>query len=527
MNEKRRFSILKERRREALMLIGFAAAAVLLVYLAGNRSKPPDTGQTVTESRTDSAPPGTLENKDIKLDPTAIPKRPDLSFWQVDSEGWLYTNTDGKTYSSTWETVDGQLYYFKENGRFATGWNVIDGATYLFDPAGRMFRDMWTSSPDGKLYRLSADGAAVTGWYTESDGRVFHMASDGSVQYGWQEIDGSRYYLGGDGVLVTGYREIDGNHYYFTESGKMHTGWIDLADGTHYFYDDGTMAVGLVTLGETMYAFTADGAMLHGMQTFDGAHYYFGDDGALVTGWVTAEDGQHYFDAPGSEYIGWHYYNDGWHYFSPSGVLDESKRYSDAPAVALTFDDGPGEYTHAILDLLERYHVKATFFMIGTEVEKYADAVKREHDIGMEQGNHSWDHKTLTHLTPPDIAKEITSTNDVIRSITGQNPTVFRPPGGGTNATVQATSQGMPLILWNIDTVDWETRDAQNTYNIVMNEVGDGDIILMHEIYDSSYDAACMIIPDLLRRGYQLVTVSELAKLKGVDLKAGGVYSYF
>jgi peptidoglycan/xylan/chitin deacetylase (PgdA/CDA1 family) len=287
------------------------------------------------------------------------------------------------------------------------------------------------------------------------------------------------------------------------------------------------MAVGLVTLGETMYAFTADGAMLHGMQTFDGAHYYFGDDGALVTGWVTAEDGQHYFDAPGSEYIGWHYYNDGWHYFSPSGVLDESKRYSDAPAVALTFDDGPGEYTHAILDLLERYHVKATFFMIGMEVEKYADAVKREHDIGMEQGNHTWDHKTLTHLTPPDIAKEITSTNDVIRSITGQNPTVFRPPGGGTNATVQATSQGMPLILWNIDTVDWDTRDAQNTYNIVMNEVGDGDIILMHEIYDSSYDAACMIIPDLLRRGYQLVTVSELAKLKGVNLKAGGVYSYF
>ena len=177
------------------MLIGFAAAAVLLVYLAGNRGKPPDTGQTVTESRTDSAPPGTLENKDIKLDPTAIPKRPDLSFWQVDSEGWLYTNTDGKTYSSTWETVDGQLYYFKENGRFATGWNVIDGATYLFDPAGRMFRDMWTSSPDGKLYRLSADGAAVTGWYTESDGRVFHMASDGSVQYGWQEIDGRRHPL--------------------------------------------------------------------------------------------------------------------------------------------------------------------------------------------------------------------------------------------------------------------------------------------------------------------------------------------
>ena len=85
----------------------------------------------------------------------------------------------------------------------------------------------------------------------------------------------------------------------------------------------------------------------------------------------------------------------------------------------------------------------------------------------------------------------------------------------------------MPLILWNIDTLDWDTRDKWNTYSVVMNEVGDGDIILMHEIYQSSYEAAAMIIPDLLRRGYQLVTVSELAKLKGVELKAGNLYSNF
>ena len=208
-------------------------------------------------------------------------------------------------------------------------------------------------------------------------------------------------------------------------------------------------------------------------------------------------------------------------------MLDESRKYSDSPAVALTFDDGPGEYTHAFLDLLAQYHVKATFFMIGTEIEAYADAVKREYDMGMEQGNHSWDHKTLSRLTAPEIAKEITSTNDLIKSITGHNPTVFRPPGGGTNATVQASSQGMPLILWSIDTLDWDTRDKWNTYSVVMNEVGDGDIILMHEIYQSSYEAAAMIIPDLLRRGYQLVTVSELAKLKGVELKAGNLYSNF
>ncbi len=535
MNESRRFLILKERRREALMLIAFAAAAILLVYCAGNLSGAPPGGETSSaESIADSsAPPSDSslpqaeENKTISIDPRTVPKAPDLSFWTVDEEGWLFTTSDGQNYSSVWETVDGQMYYFKENGRFASGWTVIDGATYQFDPAGRMYKDMWSSSPDGKLYRLSSGGAAVTGWYTESDGRVFYMASDGSVQYGWQDIDGSRYYLGGDGVLITGYREIDGNHYYFTESGKMHTGWADLDDGRHYFYSDGTMAVGLVTLDDTLYAFSVDGVLLHGMQTFNGKLYYFGEDGKVVTGWVTAEDGKHYFDAPGSQYIGWHYYNGGWHFFTQSGVLDESKKYTDSPAVAITFDDGPGEYTNAILDLLDSYHVKATFFMLGTEVEKYPEAVKREFDLGMEQGNHTWDHTTLTKLTAPEIAKEITKTNDTIKAITGKAPTLFRPPGGGTNATVEASSQGMPLITWNVDTRDWETRDAGSTYNIVMNEVSDGDIILMHEIYQASYEAAQMIIPDLLRRGYQLVTVSELAKLKNTELKGGQVYSNF
>ena len=533
MKESLRFAILKERRREALMLIAFAAAAILLVYCAGNRSgAPPDSGTSaespaVSSAPAEDSPPAEAESLPFTIDPTSIRKAPDLSCWQVDEEGWLYTSGTGETFSSVWKTVDGQLYYFKENGRFAAGWTSIDGKTYWFDPAGRLYRDLWASSPDGRLFRLSEDGSAVTGWYTESDGRVFYMAPDGSVQYGWQDIDGSRYYLGGDGVLVTGFREIDGNHYYFTDSGKMHTGWADLADGRHYFYSDGTMAVGLVTIDDALYAFSAEGVLLTGMQTFDGALYYFGEDGRVVTGWVTAEDGKHYFDAPGSQYIGWHYYDNGWHFFTSSGVLDESRKYTDSPAVAITFDDGPGEYTDELLSLLESYHVKATFFMIGTEVEKYPDAVKREFDIGMEQGNHTWDHTTLTKLTAPEIARQITSTNDAVKAITGKAPTLFRPPGGGTNATVEASSQGMPLITWNVDTRDWETRDTWNTVNVVMNEVSDGDIILMHEIYQASYEAAREIIPRLLERGYQLVTVSELAKLKNTELKGGQVYSDF
>ena len=195
--------------------------------------------------------------------------------------------------------------------------------------------------------------------------------------------------------------------------------------------------------------------------------------------------------------------------------------------VALTFDDGPGYYTNDLLDLLEQYNAKATFFMIGQEVENYPSAVLREHEMGMEQGNHSWDHKTLTHLSPEDIEWEFRKTNDTISSITGDSIELFRAPGGGLNDDVYANSLGMKSILWSIDTLDWETKNAQQTYDTVINNVQDGDIILMHEIYEASLNAAKMIIPKLQEMGYQLVTVSELAAAKGVSMETGVSYAEF
>ena len=192
--------------------------------------------------------------------------------------------------------------------------------------------------------------------------------------------------------------------------------------------------------------------------------------------------------------------------------------------VALTFDDGPGIYTDQILDLLRQYNAKATFFMIGSQVSEFSSSVKREHDTGMEQGNHSWDHKTLTHLTADQIAQEVSRTNDAIRSVTGENPTLFRPPGGGYNDLVIANSYNMPMIMWSIDTLDWSHKNAQITYDTVMDSVQDGDIILMHEIYEQSYIAATMLIPALQERGFRLVTVSELAEARGYNLTSGISY---
>jgi peptidoglycan/xylan/chitin deacetylase (PgdA/CDA1 family) len=114
--------------------------------------------------------------------------------------------------------------------------------------------------------------------------------------------------------------------------------------------------------------------------------------------------------------------------------------------------------------------------------------------------------------------------NAATRAAVGHNTATVRPPGGAYNATVKA-SVNAPIILWSIDTLDWKTRNAQTTINTVLSNVQDGDIILMHDIHTQSVDAALYLIPELQRRGYTLVTVSELAEAKGVTLQPGQVYT--
>ena len=192
------------------------------------------------------------------------------------------------------------------------------------------------------------------------------------------------------------------------------------------------------------------------------------------------------------------------------------------PMIALTFDDGPAVGTTRILDALEANGQAATFFVVGSNARIYQETIARADELGCEIGNHTYNHPNLTRCTVSEIQSEINSTNDYIRSATGHNATVMRPPYGANNETVRQTV-GLPLILWSIDTRDWETRNTQSTINNVLNNVRDGDIILMHDIHASTVDAAVYLIPELVSRGYQLVTVSELAEYRG-GLTAGTNY---
>ena len=194
------------------------------------------------------------------------------------------------------------------------------------------------------------------------------------------------------------------------------------------------------------------------------------------------------------------------------------------PAVALTYDDGPhSTVTHDILDVLEKYDAKATFFVVGSRVPTYSDCVKRASDMGCEIGIHTYNHKILTSATNSEITSEMTRTSDAIKKITGEAPTIMRAPGGSYNDRVKG-AVGMPLIQWSVDTLDWKNRNASSVISSVKNNTRDGSIILMHDLYGSTADATETIVPWLISQGYQLVTVSELMDLKGIDMQDGSVY---
>ena len=197
------------------------------------------------------------------------------------------------------------------------------------------------------------------------------------------------------------------------------------------------------------------------------------------------------------------------------------------PMVALTYDDGPQPSVgNRIMDCLAQYGGEATFFLVGERVGSYATEVKRMVAEGHEVANHSMNHKYLQKQGVAEIQAQVSRCNDAIEAVCGVRPRVMRLPGGGYNATVLANTH-MPMIQWNIDTLDWKTRNAQQTINSVLGQVKDGDIILMHELYGATGDASMTIIPELTKRGFQLVTVSEMAAAKGRPLEAGKLYSSF
>lgn len=305
----------------------------------------------------------------------------------------------------------------------------------------------------------------LQGLIRDENGHLFYYKDGVKLKNTWKTVNGSKYYFGKSGKAYVGKRKVGKATYYFADNGKRKTGW----------------------------------------RTINGKKYYFSPkNGKMVTGKKTIS---HYLC-----------------YFSEKGVLlrkiDKNKKM-----VALTYDDGPSIYTPRVLKTLKGNNAVATFFVVGNRVPTYSDTVKKAHDMGCEIGNHTYEHKNLTRVSEAEVRRQISRTNKNVKKVTGQTPVIMRPTGGATNANVKQWV-GMPSIIWSIDTLDWKTRNAGSTKKAVLDHVKDGDIVLMHDLYSATASASETIIPELVKRGYQLVTVSELAECRG-GMKETGAYFNF
>ena len=180
--------------------------------------------------------------------------------------------------------------------------------------------------------------------------------------------------------------------------------------------------------------------------------------------------------------------------------------------IALTFDDGPGPYTEKLLDILDKYDAKATFFLIGSKVSGQASVVRSIQARGHQLGNHSWSHPELPKLSVDQIASEIDRTNEAIRQATGVKPSILRPPYGAVNGVVleQLRLRNMSSILWSVDTRDWADRNSQIVCSRAVAGARPGAVILMHDIHQTSVNAVPCILSSLKQQGYSFVTIQRL-----------------
>ncbi len=202
----------------------------------------------------------------------------------------------------------------------------------------------------------------------------------------------------------------------------------------------------------------------------------------------------------------------------------EEEPDADTPVVALTFDDGPfTKVTNRIMDVLLEYEAGATFFVVGSRLEMYSDTLKRLYENGFEVASHTWSHKNLNKLTEKQITKEITRTLDGLKKYIPVENVLLRPPYGSADETVRGLAK-TALINWSLDSEDWKSRDAEKIIEHVLDTVQDGDIILMHDLYECTAEAVEYLVPELIERGYRPVSVSELFRIKDIPLEEGILY---
>lgn len=200
-------------------------------------------------------------------------------------------------------------------------------------------------------------------------------------------------------------------------------------------------------------------------------------------------------------------------------------KYQDKKLIAFTFDDGPSETnTNYLLDNLDKYDAKVTFFVLGSRVDSNKETIKRAYLEGNDIGSHTYNHQNLNLLSDVALIDEVKKTNEAIKEVIGTSPTLLRPPYGNLTDHGKELAN-MSIILWNIDPLDWKYKDKNRVANEIIEHAHDGAIILVHDIYKSSVEGALLAMEELQKQGYAFVTINEMAQLRGIELDT--TTSYF
>ena len=352
-----------------------------------------------------------------------------------------------------------------------------------------------SSNWKGKLLIHTEDAVlTVQNKYGSWDGKKFKRTDDTYVMNDFIVSKGNTYYFDAEGNMAVGWQEVNSSKYCFDEEGRMRTGWYEEDAAKYYFDTDGRMHIGWFSDGENRYYFDYDGKMVTGDKKIGVKSCTFDEEGRL-----THEE----------------------------GGVDPTR-----PMIALTFDDGPGPRTMELLNALEQYGARATFFMCGTSLSRSdidVDAIlKKMDEIGCDTSNHTMNHPQLNTLSAEEIRQQVGGVSDIIASHVGHGARNLRPPyGAGIHSETVINNVGLPMIYWSVDTMDWKTKSKDATVQAILQQAKDGDIVLLHDIHDWSVEAAIEVIPKLINAGYQLVPVSEMAEARGITLQNGVTYFDF
>ena len=212
---------------------------------------------------------------------------------------------------------------------------------------------------------------------------------------------------------------------------------------------------------------------------------------------------------------------------TPEGTASSENAVFHEGQVALTFDDGPGQFTEQLLDIFKERNIKASFFVLGRQVVEYPEIIQRMASEGHLICNHSYNHKKLGtgEASNQTIRDEIQNLDRELIDLGVPSVPYFRPPYGSYNDSVKAISD-RPILLWNLDPRDWEVRDSSTIRQRVADGAVDGSIILMHDIYSTTVDAIPGILDDLAAKGMEVIPLDQLLSRNGTPPTAGTVYTY-